>query len=421
MKVETSSGIVTLSGSSQSLTGKKYADMEAKKIKGVSGVINKLDVEPEFRYDWDVAQDIRHRLLNSSFIRSHFLGVTVSDGQATLTGEVDSWAQKQWAELLAGEVRGVKGVKNDLTIKYSASRPDKEVADDVVATIARDVYLTGLPITATVKEGTVTLTGTVGNWLEKERATDQAYCVSGVRHVKNDLSVEWWKEYGVRKSTPAPSDDQLQKTVRDELYEDLRVDPFELSVDASLGWITLRGSVPTYFQRGIAEQDARDIVGVTGVTNLLSVGPFPRSDNAIKSEIVSDVASDYSLNGQDLTVSVNHGIVTLTGNVNEYYEKYHATDVATRVKGVCDVINLLEVNRPPKFTDSALAERVKDRLRQDDETRWVADQIHVSVEDGKATLTGDVNFWSERDQAQHVAFLTDGIWSVDNQIKVLTD
>ena len=78
-------------------------------------------------------------------------------------------------EVLAGEVRGVKGINNDLTVKYSSDRPDKEIANDVIATIARDVYLTDLPITATVKDGTVTLTGSVGNWFEKDRATDQAY------------------------------------------------------------------------------------------------------------------------------------------------------------------------------------------------------------------------------------------------------
>ena len=222
----------------------------------------------------------------------------------------------------------------------------------------------------------------------------------------------------MRKNTPITTDSQLKTRVRDELYQDMRVEPFEVTVDASFGWVTLRGSVPTYFQRGIAEQDANDVVGVTGVTNLLTVGPFPRSDYAIKSEIVSDIASDYSLNGEDIAVRVNRGVVTLTGNVNEYHEKYHATDVASRVKGVMNVVNLLEVNRSPKFTDAALVQRIKDRLDRDDETRWVADQIHVSVDAGKATLTGNVNYWSERDEARHVAFLTDGIWSVDNQLKV---
>ena len=94
---------MTLTGKLKSITAKKYADLEAKKIKGVLGVINKLSVEPEYRYDWDITQDIRHRLVNSEFIRSHDLTVTVAGRVATLKGNVDSWAQREWAGMLAGE------------------------------------------------------------------------------------------------------------------------------------------------------------------------------------------------------------------------------------------------------------------------------------------------------------------------------
>jgi osmotically-inducible protein OsmY len=124
------------------------------------------------------------------------------------------------------------------------------------------------------------------------------------------------------------------------------------------------------------------------------------------------------LNGEDIGVRVNDGVVTLTGNVNEKYERTHADQVASRVTGVLDVVNLIQVNPPPKYTDAALERRIKDRLRHDAETRWVADQIRVHVHDGEAVLEGTVNFWSERDEAAHVAFRTDGISSVNNNIRV---
>ena len=218
---------------------------------------------------------------------------------------------------------------------------------------------------------------------------------------------------------PAYTDGQIQSNVLDELAQDSRINLSDVSVDTSLGWVTLRGTVASYSQRTLAKQDAKDVVGVSGVTNLLSVRPIPRSDLSIENEIASDMACDYSLEGQDIALRVHHGVVTLTGNVNEYYEKSHATDVASRVAGVNDVLNLLEVNRPPKFTDQALAQRIKDRMAQNDETRWVANQIQVKVDDGEATLSGNVNFWSERDHAQQVASQTDGIVSVHNQLKVL--
>lgn len=416
--VSTSDGIVALSGTLKSITAKKYADREAKKVKGVLGVINNLSVEPEYRYDWDITQDIRHRLVNSEFVRSHDLAVTVHGGVATLAGKVDSWAQREWAEMLAGEVRGVRSIDNDLKVELPSHRPDKEIANDVVATISRDAYLTGLPITATVRDGMVTLTGSVGNLHQKDRARDHAGFVSGVVQIKNNLKVEWWKERGVREHSPSASDDELAAAVRDELYQDSRVNPSDLRVEVSRRDVTLRGSVPAYHQREVAEQDAREVVGVNWVTNRLTVNTHPRSDESIKQEIISDYNSDYSLNDEDIDVGVHDGVVTLSGNVSNDNERIHADRVASRAAGVYDVVNLIQVTPPPKYADLVLEQEIKDRLRHDAETRWVADQIGVHVHNGKATLDGTVLFWSERDEANHVATLTDGIWSVDNEITV---
>ena len=265
----------------------------------------------------------------------------------------------------------------------------------------------------------VTLQGSVGNWLQKDRAADQAWYVDGVRQIKNNLHVDWWKERGVRNGAPHPWDQALKESVRDELYQDLRVEPYDVQAEASLGDVTLRGSVPTFSQRGIAEQDARDVVGVSGVTNLFIVSPYPRSDDKIKEEIVSSIDSDALLVFQNITVTVDHGVVTLTGKVDSDYERWHAKELASRVKGVTDVINDLLITEPLKLTDESIRQQIEDHLRRDDQTRWIVDQIHVAVDSGKVTLTGAVNFWSERSEADQIACLTDGVKSVDNELQVL--
>ncbi|MCH5373713.1 MAG: BON domain-containing protein [Planctomycetes bacterium] len=418
INVNSMDGIVTLSGTTSNLASKTYSESEAKKINGVIGVVNEIKVEPKFRYDWDIAQDIRHRLINSAFIHSHLLEVNVLDGVATLNGEVDSAAQKHWAEMLASEVRGVKEVNNELVQTYGSPRPDKEISDDVIATIARDAYLTGLSITASVRDGVVTLTGSVGNWFQKDRATEKAYDVAGVRQVKNDLRVDWWEERGVRSSMPIPSDADLKQYVRDTLLHDMRIEPFNITVDTSAGHVTLQGSVPSYFQRNLAEQDSRNVIGVSRVSNLLIVNPYPRSDEKIKEEIVSSVRSDAWLTGQDIRVTVVHGVVTLTGSVDNVYESWQAKDLAARIKGVMDVVDDLVVKQVPAISDEAIQQRIKDRLRHDDQTRWIADDIQVEVHDGKAVLRGTVNFWSERSEADQIAYLTEGVTSVENEIHV---
>jgi osmotically-inducible protein OsmY len=92
--------------------------------------------------------------------------------------------------------------------------------------------------------------------------------------------------------------------------------------------------------------------------------------------------------------------------------------VVSRVHGVRGVENGLTVNWVPRFHDAALAERIVERLGANWETRWVADSIRVQVHGGVATLTGDVNTWSERHEAGRLAYLTDGIWSVVNKVRV---
>jgi len=82
--------------------------------------------------------------------------------------------------------------------------------------------------------------------------------IRNVKRVENNLRVEWWENEGVRKTTANSSDTELKQAVRDELYQDFRIsEPFEVTVEAKYGHVTLRGSLPTYDQKRMAEQDAR--------------------------------------------------------------------------------------------------------------------------------------------------------------------
>jgi osmotically-inducible protein OsmY len=119
----------------------------------------------------------------------------------------------------------------------------------------------------------VTLKGDVGTAYQKERAASDVRWIWNMTKVDNKLNVEWWANEGTRKKTAVPTDDQLKQAVNDELFQDLRItDPGKISVDASYGIVTLRGSVPTFYQNRIAEKDANDMTGTALVTNPGSVG-----------------------------------------------------------------------------------------------------------------------------------------------------
>ena len=416
--VSTLNGIVTLAGSVDNLAAKQYADREAKKINGVMGAVNQIIVSPGWRSDVDIRNAVRRRILNSTVIESEGIFVTCSEGKVTVSGTVDAWNERAEAGLLASEVRGVKEVQNNITTKWAGPRTDQEIKNDAVAALARDVYLTGLPVTVSVADGMVMLAGSVGSAYEKDRAYSDVRYISHVKGVSNDLNVEWWEEGDTRKETMWPSDDALRDAVRAELRDDYRVDSAEISVSVSFGHVTLDGSVFNHHEKGVAEQDAYDVVGVGYVVNNLMTRVDKREDWAIRDDVEFNLNTDYLLEGFDLSTRVKDGVVTLSGNVHTWYQKSHAEDVASRVKGVKDVINLIAMHWTDLKEDAELEKTIRNRLEWNWTTFWGHDSINVRVTNGVATLTGDVSRWSKRKEAGHVAMNTIGIRKVDNRLTV---
>jgi len=419
----TQNGIVTLSGRVYNIAAKKYADLETKKIRGVLSVINKISVIPTWRSDADIRNAVKRRILNSAVIESEGITVACSDGKVTLAGTVSAWNENQEAVLLASEVSGVNEVVNNITTKWTTTRSDQEIKDDAVAKIARDVYLEGLPISVSVKNRVVTLSGKVGSAYEKDRARNDVRWLSHVKEVKNNLNVEYWENYGSRKKMATPSDSELKDAVSKELQADLRVNADEITVKTSYGSVILSGSVYSHKEKQIAEQDARDVIGVAWVSNKLFARVDKRANWAVRDDVKFNLNTDATTEGFDIGVKTNDGVVTLSGAVNTWYEKIHAGDVASRVKGVKDVINLISVD----FYDSAtvktyspaqVVKEIKMGLKANWSTWWVANDISVSVKNGVATLTGDVNTWHQRSEAADVAYTTKGVWEVKNKLTV---
>jgi osmotically-inducible protein OsmY len=412
-------GIVTLSGVAKTLAGKKYAVLEAKKIAGVQGVVDEIIVYPNARPDADIRQIIMRRFLNSADLQANRIKVDVTAGDVTLNGQVDSWSERGEAELLATEVQGVRSLTNRLLVPYRKERTDTAILKDVISTIQRDVYLSGLPIRASVKDGVVTLKGTVVSAYERERAYGDAIVVDNVKAVKNDLKLGGEQRASLRKQAPLPSDEELEKNIHDELTQDLRVaEPYEFSVNVLNGNVTLRGTVLSSYQKQLAGKDVRNVVGVGWVDNLITVEAPWREHSAIQDDVQFEVDVDPLLDSQDIDIHVKHGVVTLSGNVNTFYQKIHAGEVASRVIGVRDVVNVLAVKRPLEFSDAAVRDRIKRRLAANAETAHVTGRIKVDVQRGKAVLSGTVRSWAEYREAARTALLTQGVSGLDNRLTV---
>jgi osmotically-inducible protein OsmY len=418
--VTTRNGIVTLSGTVGTLAGKEYSILETRKVRGVQGLIDEIIVLSPPRAPTDIRQDILRKLIHSADLSEASIHVEVSmEGKVVLSGEVDSWTRREEAELLASEVLGVNVIVNRLHLDYKKERSDSEIRDDVVANLERDVYLNDLPISVAVNNGVVTLTGMVGSLYEKERAYGRTVVVYNVRNVKNLLEVETEKNPLVRTRAPLPSDEELKKNIQAELAQDLRIsNPYNISITVINGNVTLAGTVSSYYQKQLIAQDAHNVVGEGWVDNLLTVEAPWRADSWLRNDLQFEMDTDPYLNDEDIRIHVKQGVVTLTGQVNTFYQKLHAGEVASRVLGVREVVNVLTVRQPVKFSDAALTERVSKRLIANAITGPVADRISVKVDDGKVMLSGDLDSWAQYEEAARVALLTDGVRGLDNRLSV---
>jgi len=365
ISVETRSGVVKLMGQVDNLAARTFAVAEAKKVRGVRGVVDEIDVIPVYRPDGQIAGELRRRLENSVAVDARNLDVAVHEGVVTLSGEIPDWNQKEEASLLASEVRGVKDVVDSSHVHSGEGINDERLAAESRTALQRDVFLVDLPISVAVYDGQITITGSVGNLYEKERAGRRMLWQRGVKSVINKLHIEPWEDYGVRETSPILTDAELKRNVEAELKADFRLTPDQIRVDAVAGHVMLFGSVPSLREKRIAEGDTRDVIGVAWVTNELIVYPTYRDDSGIRDQILFNLETDPYLSKATIGVSVQDGVVTLTGSVPELYEKHRATDLVTDVMGVTRVVNSVTVNPAPELTDAALRRIVTQRLEED--------------------------------------------------------
>ena len=143
-----------------------------------------------------------------------------------------------------------------------------------------------------------------------------------------------------------------------------------------------------------------------------------RSDENIKSEVLFQLGWDTRVKQTEVGVTVKKGVVTLTGKVDSYAKKIAAQQAAHRVRGVLDVANDLEVKIPGsnRWTDSEIAQAVRHALEWN--VLVPSAKIQTTVANGWVTLEGDVEYYSERVDAERAVRDLAGVLGVSNQITV---
>jgi osmotically-inducible protein OsmY len=190
--VSADGGVVTVRGTVGSFREKREVRKAAERVWGVIAVTNELQVElmgDQRREDADLRGDVLQALMLDSLVPTT-VDAWVDHGVVGLTGTVDWQYQRDEAGFVAGNVIGVVGLENDIDLSDTPPSPD-DVEKKIKKAFTRNAKLDADDLAVSTSDGTVTLSGTVRSWDERDAAVAAAWAAPGVKVVDDLLTVAY--------------------------------------------------------------------------------------------------------------------------------------------------------------------------------------------------------------------------------------
>lgn len=418
LDVQVTAGSVALTGTVDNLLAKERASRIAQSVRGAKIVLNDIAVKAPVRPDEELRRDIEAALKADPATDAYEIKTEVRDGAVTLSGIVESSAEKQLSFQVVRGVRGVARVTDKLEVEVDTVRRDSEIAAEIKRTLEMDVWLDARRVEVTVSEGKVRLSGEIGSAAEKARAAAQAL-VPAAREVDDSaLKVEPALADNMRgPPRPNPTSAQLKETLQEAFRRHPRISAATIDINVHGSVVTLAGEVGNLKAKQAALRLVENTRGVSEVRggDLRIPTKTPPPNATIEEEVRAAFARDPFLADDAINVSTGAGIVSLGGEVDSMFEKQHAEELVAGVKGVVTIANSLKAHDPAEVPfeenfapyldtirrqlapDSPAPQRSattdEDLRRQvEQELRWspFVDfwKVQVHVERGVVTLTG---------------------------------
>jgi osmotically-inducible protein OsmY len=210
-------------------------------------------------------------------------------------------------------------------------------------------------------------------------------------------------------------DERLKTTVSNQFAWDPEVDATLVGVTAKDGIVTLTGYIDTYAGKLAAERAARRVYGVKAVVNELDVKlSFEQIDPDLAKAALEALKNRIDV-PLGLGVTVRNGHITLTGTVEWMYQKVAAERAVKYLRGVRGLDNRITLK--PRVSPTNVQKKITEALHRHADLD--ARRIHVEAEGSKVVLTGRVESWIDKEEAQRAAWAAPGVLAVENRIEIV--